>query len=78
MKSQNKPAKKIQLQKVKIASLSTRQMTRIYGGVAIGTNTLTTVMMYGGPQGPPIKNYTNTLRGCASGIDACGSNTCNC
>ena len=75
MKNQNKPVKKLQLQKLKIASLSNKQMRQIYGGAIMGT---VVVLSGGGPQGGPVKGYTNTMRACNSGVGDCGSNTCNC
>jgi len=74
MKNQNKPVKKLQLQKLKIASLSNKQMCQIYGGAIMGT----VVILSGGPQGGPVKDLTKTMRACNSGIGDCGSNTCNC
>jgi|GEM_PF-3034571 len=79
MKNQNKPVKKLQLQKLKIASLSTKQMRRIYGGVTLGTGTFNTdPIMLSNPQGPPIKLYTKSQVACGSGVNGCGTQTCNC
>ena len=76
MKNQNKPVKKLQLQKLKIASLSNKQMRQIYGGAIM--NGTVEILSSGGPQGGPVKDYTNTMRICASGANGCGTNTCNC
>jgi len=74
MKNQNKPVKKLQLQKLKIASLSNKQMRQIYGGAIMGTTV--EILSGGGPQGGPVKGYS--LVTCNSGIGDCGSNSCNC
>lgn len=68
MKIRKNPEKKLELGKIKICSLSEKEVRAIYGGNITGANAVNLQHT-----APTVSNYT-----CNSGANGCATISCNC